>query len=58
MVLQAINDANLYMERCHTLIPGTGAHIIQPGYPLPWITDSVIIDGTTQPGYSSKPSMR
>jgi hypothetical protein len=36
-------------------IPGTGPHTIQPNSALPTITDPVIIDGTTQPGFSSKP---
>ena len=56
---QAITDANLNFGQdiIQFDIPGTGAHIIQPGYPLPEITDPVIIDGTTQPGYSSKPSI-
>ncbi|MCC6905763.1 MAG: tandem-95 repeat protein [Anaerolineae bacterium] len=31
-------------------IPGSGPFVIQPGSPLPGITDPVSIDGTTQPG--------
>ncbi len=31
-------------------IPGEGPHTIQPGSQLPWITDSVIIDGYTESG--------
>jgi subtilisin family serine protease len=31
------------------------AFTIRPLSPLPWITDSVIIDGTSQPGYSARP---
>jgi CSLREA domain-containing protein len=31
-------------------IPAGGLHTISPGVPLPTITDSVIIDGYTQPG--------
>lgn len=33
-------------------IPGTGPHIIQPATKLPTVTDPVIIDGTTQPGFT------
>jgi CSLREA domain-containing protein len=33
-------------------IPGIGLHTIQPATPLPWITNPVIIDATTQPGYA------
>ncbi|MBI5957473.1 MAG: hypothetical protein HY866_01970, partial [Chloroflexi bacterium] len=33
-------------------IPGTGPHTIAPLSALPTITDSVVIDGTTQPGAS------
>ena len=36
-------------------IPGSGPHTIQPLSPLPNITDPVIIDATTQPGYASAP---
>ena len=34
-------------------ITGAGPHTIQPSSPLPAITDSVIIDGYTQPGSST-----
>lgn len=34
-------------------IPGAGPHTIQPASALPTITDSVVIDGTTQPGRGS-----
>ena len=33
-------------------IPGAGPHSIQPTSALPTITDPVIIDGATQPGYA------
>ncbi|MFO1065059.1 MAG: hypothetical protein U0892_14435 [Pirellulales bacterium] len=33
-------------------IPGSGVHVIQPASPLPTITDSVTIDGYSQPGSS------
>jgi hypothetical protein len=34
---------------------GTGVQTISPTSPLPVITDSVIIDGTTQPGFAGTP---
>src|SRR5436305_10496623 len=34
---------------------GAGAQTILPPSPLPAITDPVIIDGTTQPGFAGKP---
>ncbi len=38
-------------------IPGTGVHTIRPTSvtPLPGITQPVVIDGTTQPGYAGTP---
>ena len=36
-------------------IPGAGPHTIQPASALPTITDPVIIDGTSQPGFASTP---
>ena len=36
-------------------IPGPGPHTIQPTSALPTITDPVIINGTTQPGFASTP---
>ena len=36
-------------------IPGAGPHIIAPLAALPNITDPVVIDGTSQPGYSGTP---
>jgi len=36
-------------------IPGTGLHTIVMLAALPTIADAVVIDGTTQPGYSNKP---
>ncbi len=36
-------------------IPGVGAHTISPLSVLPNITDPVVIDATTQPGYAGKP---
>ena len=37
------------------IIPGTGPFTIQPLSALPIISDSVVIDATTQPGYSGSP---
>src|SRR5262249_52385995 len=34
---------------------GSGAQTIQPTSPLPAITDAVLIDGTSQPGYAGTP---
>ena len=36
-------------------IPGSGVQTISPTSALPTITDPVIIDGTTQPGFTNKP---
>jgi len=36
-------------------IPGTGPHSIKLLSPLPYISDRVILDATTQPGYAGKP---
>jgi len=36
-------------------IPGTGVQTIAPASPLPAITNPVVIDGTTQPGYAGTP---
>ena len=36
-------------------IAGPGPHTIAPGAPLPPVTDPVVIDATTQPGYASTP---
>jgi len=54
---QAIEDANAISnfdpftpDNIDFAIPGAGPHTIQPFSPLPNITESVIIDGFTQPG--------
>ncbi len=54
---QAILDANAHPGRDTIIfdIPGAEAHTIQPLSPLPTITDSVVIDGTYQPGYAGTP---
>lgn len=51
---QAILDANanLGADTISFNIPGTGVHTIGPVTVLPTITDSVVIDGYTQPGSS------
>jgi hypothetical protein len=54
---QAILDTNSHGGQ-NTIafnIPGDGVHTIQPDSPLPFITNSVLIDGTTQNGYSGAP---
>jgi len=52
---EAILCANLIpgLDIITFAIPGLGAPVIQPLAALPTITDSLIIDATTQPGYSS-----
>ena len=54
---QAIVDANstLGTDTIEFNIPGGGPHTIQPLSALPNITDPVIIDGWTQPGFSNSP---
>nr|MBA3240670.1 right-handed parallel beta-helix repeat-containing protein [Acidobacteriota bacterium] len=55
---QAILDANASIGTTDTIafnIPGAGPHVISPASGLPTITDPVIIDGTTQPGFSGTP---
>ena len=55
---QAILDTNAtpgIMETITFAIPGGGIHTIVPLTPLPTITDSAIIDGTTQAEYSGTP---
>ena len=51
---EAINQANdnAGLDDIEFTIPGTGPHTIQPTTGLPEITDTVIIDGFTQPGAS------
>ncbi len=54
---QAILDANTDpgTETIRFNIPGSGVKTITPTSALPTITDAVIIDGTTQPGFSGTP---
>ncbi|HVQ38730.1 MAG TPA: hypothetical protein VMS31_14425 [Pyrinomonadaceae bacterium] len=53
---QAIEDANANpgADTIRFSI-GSGAKTIAPYYMLPLVTDPVIFDGTTQPGYSGRP---
>ena len=51
----AFANATAGVQTIKFQIPGSGVHIISPGSALPTITDRVIIDGTTQPGFSSVP---
>ncbi len=55
---QAILDANTVTDGPVTIdfaIPGAGVQTIEPVAPLPPITTSVLIDGTTQPGFAGTP---
>ncbi|MEJ2636980.1 MAG: S8 family serine peptidase, partial [Calditrichia bacterium] len=47
------NDPILYQINFN--IPGSGPHSIEFSSPLPIITDQIIIDATTQPGYDGEP---
>ena len=54
---QAILNANARIggDTITFAIPGSGVHSIAPATGLPAITDSVILDATTQPGYAGTP---
>ena len=54
---QAIQSANSLPgpDLIQFNIPGTGVHTIVAGSDLPFVTDALTIDGTSQPGYSGKP---
>src|SRR6266404_498351 len=54
---QAILDANNTngLDTIVFQIPGSGVQTITPATALPVITDPVVIDGTTQPGFSGLP---
>ena len=55
---QAILDANAEPGLTVTIdfaIPGAGVQTIDPVTPLPPITGSVLIDGSSQPGYAGTP---
>ncbi len=52
---QAILNANANpgLDAITFSIPGSGVHTITPLSALPTVTDPVVIDGTTQPGYGN-----
>ena len=55
---QAILDSNSAIGGSNTIdfaIPGIGIRTIAPISPLPPITNPVLIDGTSQPGYAATP---
>ncbi len=54
---QAILDANARIggDTITFAIPGSGVQTIAPATTLPAITDSVLLDATTQPGYVGTP---
>ena len=55
---QAILDSNAATGATNTIdfdIPGPGVQTIDPLSPLPAITDPVLIDGFSQPGYAGTP---
>src|SRR5262245_33484910 len=54
---QAILDANAHFgtDSIAFAISGSGVHTIAIATDLPTITDPVVIDGTTQPGYVGNP---
>src|SRR5207244_739072 len=56
---QAISDANNLpgINLIAFNIPGTGPFPIQPASALPAITDPVIFDATTQPGFAGTPAI-
>jgi titin len=54
---QAILDANANPgpDKITFNIAGTAPYLIQPTSALPFISDPIVIDGTTQPGFAGKP---
>ena len=54
---EAINAANAQVgtNEIHFDIGGGGVQTISPTSPLPDLTDAVVIDGTTQPGFAGAP---
>jgi hypothetical protein len=51
----ATANADAGTQEIHFAIPGAGVHTIDLAVPLPAITDSVIINGWTQPGFAGMP---
>jgi titin len=54
---EAIQEANRLAgaDSIHFAIPGAGPHTIHPATALPRITDTLTIDGSTQPGFNGTP---
>jgi titin len=54
---QAILDANASpgLDTIQFAVPGAGTHTISPLAQLPFVTDPVVLDGATQPGYAGTP---
>lgn len=54
---QAILDANANpgADTIAFQIPGSGVHTLVPGSAFPPLLDPVLVDGTTQPGYTGSP---
>jgi len=55
---QAILDSNMATGATNTIkfaVPGAGVQTIAPASPLPAISNPVVIDGTSQPGYAGAP---
>ena len=54
---EAIDDANASpgLDEIHFDIPGPGPHVIELATSLPRITDSIVIDGTSEPDYAGVP---
>lgn len=54
---QAILNANANPgpDTIRFALPGEGPHTIRPASALPTITDPLVLDGTTQPGYQDAP---
>ena len=51
----AAANANVGTDTIEFDIAGAGPHTISPGSELPWITDPVIIDGTSEPDFAGSP---
>ncbi len=54
---EAIHASNSMpgLNYIHFRIPGPGPHTIQPGSPLPEVTDAATIDGTSEPDFEGTP---
>jgi uncharacterized repeat protein (TIGR01451 family) len=49
------NGSGSVVDTIDFAIPGTGIQTITPQSPLPAITNPVVVDGTSQPGYTGTP---